>query len=108
MPGADHASGMVEDDVKQLLDRGDEVLKAEVFASPSPELSVDVGHIVWKNRKREGALMGDFWVPTDSPSRFLWLSAVSFNDASWDDLMEAAEGVLASLDIVTPIPCQPS
>ncbi|HTG37156.1 MAG TPA: hypothetical protein VLB76_29925 [Thermoanaerobaculia bacterium] len=98
----------VEDSVKQLLDRGDEVLKAEVFASPSPELSVDVGHIVWRNREKEGALMGDFWVPTDSPRRFLLLSAISFNDASWNDLLEASEGVLASLDIVTPTPCQPS
>jgi hypothetical protein len=88
---------LIERTKARLLGRGGEIVKAEISGSPSPSLSSKVGRIDWKEREEGVNLRAERWVPTDSPSRFLLLSACSFDTASWEGLQEALESVLVSL-----------
>ena len=82
----------------QLLDRGDELLEAEVFKVPSPSLSVVAGRLVWSGKTEGRSFRSEWvWVPTDAPGRLLLFCATSFRMESWDGLLGALETVLASL-----------
>jgi hypothetical protein len=100
-PGQATLENVTEKKRSQLLDRGDEVLKAEVFKLPSPSHSVVAGRLVWSGETEGLGFRSEWvWVPTDVPGRFLLFCATSFHLESWEGLLGALGAVLASLDFL--------
>lgn len=85
-------AGMAE----HLRGEGDEVQPARFFEVPG--FSADAGRLS-AHGDREGRFFGSdwIWVPTETPGRFLVLTAAWFDPESGGDVAQALEAVLGSI-----------
>jgi hypothetical protein len=98
-PDVQTVEDLIAEKKADLIARGLEILRAEVFDLPSPFLSSRAGRVMW-DAETEGrnVRVELVWVPADGDGTFLLLLVSCFDLKSWEAVGSALEALLASLD----------